>query len=169
MKVIKYVLQCTSYEESNFLRSDKMSVVIQSFHYTHFKKERNIILNVISSSSLAEHQSQLKCMIIFYLWNWPQAMFLHYQFLCHTPCSNAQHSTASFCITSKSLIFTFKLERVCSQTQLCQLNVLMTILDNYMFWPLLAIFRFSSRELKVILYIMCVRVMERSLHPGFVA
>jgi len=29
----------------------------------------------------------------------------------------------------------------------------MTILDNYMFRPLLAIFRLSSRELKVLLYI----------------
>jgi len=31
----------------------------------------------------------------------------------------------------------------------------MTILDNYMFWPLLAIFRLSSTELKVLLYITC--------------
>ena len=29
----------------------------------------------------------------------------------------------------------------------------MTILDNYMFRPLLAIFKLSSRELKVLLYI----------------
>jgi len=28
----------------------------------------------------------------------------------------------------------------------------MAILDNYMFWPLLAIFRLSLRELKVLLY-----------------
>ena len=41
---------------------------------------------------------------------------------------------------------------VCSQTQLCQLRCLMTILDNYMFRPLLAIFRLSLRELKVLLY-----------------
>jgi len=34
----------------------------------------------------------------------------------------------------------------------------MTILDNYMFWPLLAIFRLSSRELKVLLYIFCAHV-----------
>ena len=34
------------------------------------------------------------------------------------------------------------MERVCSQTQLCQLRCLMTIFDNYMFRPLLAIFRF---------------------------
>ena len=58
-------------------------------------------------------------------------------------------------------------ERVCSQTQLCQLRCLMTILDNYMFRSLLAIFRLSLRELKVLL-IMCARVMERSLHPGCV-
>jgi len=45
----------------------------------------------------------------------------------------------------------------------------MTILDNYMFWPLLAIFRLSSSELKVLLYIMCTHVMERYLHLGFVA
>jgi len=36
-------------------------------------------------------------------------------------------------------------------------DVLMTILDNYMFWPLLAIFRLSSRELKVLLHIHIVR------------
>jgi len=41
----------------------------------------------------------------------------------------------------------------------------MTILDNYMFRPLLAIVRFSSRELMVILHILCAHVMERSLHP----
>ena len=35
-----------------------------------------------------------------------------------------------------------------------------------MFRPLLAIFRLSSRELKVLLYIMCTHVMQRSLHPG---
>jgi len=46
---------------------------------------------------------------------------------------------------------------------------LMAILDNYMFQPLLAIFRLSSRELKVLLYILCVHVMERSWHLGFVA
>jgi len=45
-----------------------------------------------------------------------------------------------------------QLERVCSQTQLCQLRCLMTILDNYMFRPLLAIFRLSLRELNVLLY-----------------
>jgi len=45
----------------------------------------------------------------------------------------------------------------------------MTILDNYTFRHLLAIFRLSSRELKIVLYIMCTHVMERSLHPGFVA
>ena len=44
------------------------------------------------------------------------------------------------------------MERVCSQTQLCQLRCLMTILDNYMFRPLLASFGFSLRELKVLLY-----------------
>jgi len=44
----------------------------------------------------------------------------------------------------------------------------MTILGNYMFRPLLAIFRLPSRELKILLYIMCAHVMERSLHPGFV-
>jgi len=45
----------------------------------------------------------------------------------------------------------------------------MTILDNYMFRPLLAIFRLSSRKLKVLLYIMCSHLMERSLHPSFVS
>ena len=44
------------------------------------------------------------------------------------------------------------MERVCSQTQLCQLRCFndCTILDNYMFQPLLAIFRLPSRELKVL-------------------
>jgi len=37
--------------------------------------------------------------------------------------------------------------------QPCQLRCLMTILDNYLFRPLLAIFRLSSRELKLLLYI----------------
>jgi len=32
---------------------------------------------------------------------------------------------------------------------------LMAILDNYMFRPLLAIFRLSSRELKFLLYTLC--------------
>ena len=39
-----------------------------------------------------------------------------------------------------------ELERVCSQTQLCQLRYLMTILDNYMFRPILAIFRLSFKR-----------------------
>ena len=58
----------------------------------------------------------------------------------------------------------FLLEMLCSQIQLFQLRCLMTILDSYMFRPLLAIFKLSSRELKVLLYILCARVMERSLH-----
>jgi len=44
----------------------------------------------------------------------------------------------------------------------------MTILDNYMFRPTLAIFRFFSTELKVLLYTFSAHVMGRSLHPGFV-
>ena len=40
----------------------------------------------------------------------------------------------------------------------------MAILDNYMFRPLLAIFRLSSRELKVLLYTLCSHVVQRSLH-----
>ena len=43
---------------------------------------------------------------------------------------------------------------------------LMAILDNYMFRPLLAIFRLSSRELKVLLYTLWAYVMQRSLHTG---
>ena len=42
--------------------------------------------------------------------------------------------------------------RVCSQTQLCQLRCLVTILENYMFRPLLAIFRLFLRERKVLPY-----------------
>jgi len=34
---------------------------------------------------------------------------------------------------------------------------------------LVAIVRFSSRELMVLLYILCAHVMERSLHPDFIA
>ena len=58
------------------------------------------------------------------------------------------------------------LERVCSKTQLCQLGCLITILDNYMLRPLLAIFRLSFREVKVLLYIYrvsqeeCARLRE---------
>ena len=41
---------------------------------------------------------------------------------------------------------------------------LMAILDNYMFRPLLAIFRLSSRELKVLLYTLCAQnVYSRTL------
>ena len=36
----------------------------------------------------------------------------------------------------------------------------MTILDNYMFRPLLAIFRLSSRELKVLLYILTYSMVQ---------
>jgi len=46
---------------------------------------------------------------------------------------------------------------------------LMAILDNYMFWPLLAIFRLSSRELKVLLYTLSEHVVQRSLHTGLIA
>ena len=41
---------------------------------------------------------------------------------------------------------------------------LMAILDNYMFRPLLGIFRLSSRELKVPLYTLCAHVVQRSVH-----
>ena len=41
---------------------------------------------------------------------------------------------------------------------------LMAILDNYMFLPLLAIFRMSSREFKVLLYTLCSHVVQRSVH-----
>jgi len=41
---------------------------------------------------------------------------------------------------------------------------LMAILDNYMFRPLLATFRLSSRELKVLLYTLSAHVVQRSLH-----
>jgi len=41
---------------------------------------------------------------------------------------------------------------------------LVAMLDNYMFRPLLAIFRLSSRELKVLLYTLCAHVVQRSLH-----
>jgi len=36
---------------------------------------------------------------------------------------------------------------------------LMATLDNYMFRPLLAIFRLSSRELNVLLYTLCAHVV----------
>jgi len=42
---------------------------------------------------------------------------------------------------------------------------LMAILDNYMFRPLLAIFRLSSREL----YTLSAHVVQRSLHTGLIA
>jgi len=45
---------------------------------------------------------------------------------------------------------------------------LMVILDNYMFRPLLATFRLSSRELKVLLYTFCAHVVQRSLHMGLI-
>jgi len=43
---------------------------------------------------------------------------------------------------------------------------LMAILDNYMFRPLLAIVRLSSRELKVLLYTLGAHVVQRSVHTG---
>ena len=49
-----------------------------------------------------------------------------------------------------------------------RLRCLMTILDNYMFRPLLAIFRLSLRELKVLPYIMWAHMVERSIRPGCV-
>ena len=41
---------------------------------------------------------------------------------------------------------------------------LMVILDNYMFLPLLTIFKLSSVELKVLLYTLCSHVVQRSQH-----
>jgi len=46
---------------------------------------------------------------------------------------------------------------------------LMAILDNHMFRPLLAIFRLSSRELKVLLCALRAHVMQRSVHTGLIA
>jgi len=46
---------------------------------------------------------------------------------------------------------------------------LMAILDNYMFRPLLAIIRLSSRELKVLRYTLCAHVVQRSLQTGLIA
>jgi len=43
---------------------------------------------------------------------------------------------------------------------------LIAILYNYMFRPLLSIFRLSSRELKVLLYTLSAHVVQRSLHTG---
>ena len=45
---------------------------------------------------------------------------------------------------------------------------LMAILDNYMFRPLLTIFRLSSRELNL-LYTLSAHVVQRSLHTGLIA
>ena len=58
------------------------------------------------------------------------------------------------------------LERVCSQTQLCQLRRLMAILDNYMFRPLLAIFMLSLRELKFLLYSRALSSVKRQPEDG---
>ena len=46
---------------------------------------------------------------------------------------------------------------------------LMAILDNYMFRPLLTIFRLSSTEIKVLLYTLSAHVVHRSLHMGLIA
>jgi len=42
----------------------------------------------------------------------------------------------------------------------------MAILDSYMFRRLLAVIRLSSRELKVLLYTLCVHVVQRFLHDN---
>ena len=59
-----------------------------------------------------------------------------------------------------------ELERVYSQTQLCQLRCLMTILDIYMFRPLLAIFRLSLTELKLLLYSRTLSSLKRQPEDG---
>jgi hypothetical protein len=51
-----------------------------------------------------------------------------------------------------------------SNTTLSIKVYLMTILDNYMFRPLMTIFRLSLRELKVLLYTLWAHVVQRSLH-----
>ena len=87
----------------------------------------------------------------------------------HQTSSQRIHSAPTLNVATQTMIkrrIHVWLERVCSQTQLCQLRCFndYTILDNYMFQPLLAIFRLSLREIKVLLYILCAHVMERSLH-----
>jgi len=42
----------------------------------------------------------------------------------------------------------------------------MSILDNYMFRPLLAIFRLSSRELKVLLYNVELKFSKKQAEDG---
>ena len=46
---------------------------------------------------------------------------------------------------------------------------LVAIQDNYLFRPLLAIFRLSSRELKVLLYTLSAHMVQRSLRTGLIA
>jgi len=46
---------------------------------------------------------------------------------------------------------------------------LTAIVDNYMFRPLLAIFRLSIREPEVVLYTLCAHVVQRSLHTDLIA
>jgi len=53
---------------------------------------------------------------------------------------------------------------LCSQTAKSLKVYLMAILDNYMFRPLLTIFRLSSRELNVLLYTLSAHVVQRSVH-----
>jgi len=55
-----------------------------------------------------------------------------------------------------------------SNTTMSIKEYLMAILDNYMFRPSLAIFRLSSRELKVLLYTLCAHVVQRCLHTGLI-
>ena len=65
----------------------------------------------------------------------------------------------------------WKLERVCSQTQLCQLRCFNDHTRQLHVSAPTGHLQVSSSELNVLLYtsIMCAHVMERSLHPGFVA
>ena len=56
-----------------------------------------------------------------------------------------------------------------SHTAVSVMVYLMAILGNYMFRPLLAIFRLSSRALKVLLCTLCAHVVQRSLHTGLIA
>jgi len=89
-----------------------------------------------------------QCAMSILLYKWQYSFSAHYLQLTY-------ESLYVWIVPSPLCVW--KLERVCSQTQLCQLRCFNDYNQkNYMFRHLLAIVSFSSRECMVLLYILCV-------------
>jgi hypothetical protein len=86
----------------------------------------------------------LKCLFLYcYDWSLLIVPFAHFPLFVHETCTTFTPNILHLGSVSSPLCV-WKLERLCSQTQLYHFKVyLMAILDNYTFRPLLAIFRLS--------------------------